>query len=964
MYDPKQIEKKWQDKWEQAKIFEADPIVNKEKIFITSPYPYASGPSHIGHGRSFINGDVFARYYRAKGYNVLYPMAFHITGTPVLAISSSIERNNKETIERMKEYVSLHTTDREQVKKIVKSFVEPWNIVNYFSDTYKIDFKALGMSLDWRREFTTGGKLYNKLIEWQFQKLFDHGYLEKGEYPILYCPQCENAVGEDDIASGDELNLDINEYTCIKFPFEEAYLVPSTLRPETIYGATNLWMNPSGNYVYAKVNGDTWVISEEATLVLKNQNKDVEILEKLKGVDLIGKKVKSVDGSRDLLILPGDFVDTKVATGVVYSVPAHAPYDYIALLDLQKNDALIKKFKLNSEEVKGIEPIQIIDLLDFEDFPAKVYCEKFDVHSQADFEKLDKATAENYKIEFYNGILNKKCGKYKGLKVNEAVAKVIDDLIKDGMADKIFLPITKDLMCRCGKEISVSILSDQWFLNFNAGDWKQKAFKCLNNMNIVPNKYRMNFEHVFNWLEKRPCARKRGLGTQLPFDANWIIESLSDSTIYMSFYTIIHLIKKNDLKPEQLIPALFDYVFLNVGDIKSLSNETKIDVSVITQIQQEFEYWYPVDHRHTAIMHISNHLSFYIFHHVAIFPEKHWPKIVSLMEPVIIEGQKMGKSKGNVISISNIISNYSADLFRFYISHSGDFGISVDWREKQIQIVKNHILRFYNFISENTVKLGKIEGKIENLKTKYATIVLSKCTKKFVEAEIGLKDLNIRKYLQLSFYEVFNIIQDFNRYCEDANDILEVYKIIFPNWVKLLSLTMPHLCEELWEMMGNTAFLSNVTWDDFNKEYININIENEFDYISDVISDVLNIQKIVSSSELSKVYLYTAPSWKFDALKIISSEKGNFQKIIEECKQIPDFMKNSNLVPFIKTQIKNRIWEKSLIVLNEKELLDEYKCYIEKRITGNIIINSEHDPKKRSPKALPNKPAIYIETLE
>jgi len=112
MYDPEQIEKKWQDKWEQAKIFEADPIANKEKIFITSPYPYASGPSHIGHGRSFVNGDVFARYYRAKGYNVLYPMAFHITGTPVLAISSSIERNDKVTIERMEEYVSLYTTVR------------------------------------------------------------------------------------------------------------------------------------------------------------------------------------------------------------------------------------------------------------------------------------------------------------------------------------------------------------------------------------------------------------------------------------------------------------------------------------------------------------------------------------------------------------------------------------------------------------------------------------------------------------------------------------------------------------------------------------------------------------------------------------------------------------------------------------------------------------------------------------
>ena len=962
MYDPQQIEKKWQDKWEQAKIFEADPIVNKEKIFMTSPYPYASGPSHIGHGRSFVNGDVFARYYRAKGYNVLYPMAFHITGTPVLAISSSIERNDKETIERMEEYVSLHTMDREQVKRLVESFVEPWNIVNYFSDTYKIDFKALGMSLDWRREFTTGDKLYNKLIEWQFHKLFDQGYLEKGEYPILYCPQCENAVGEDDISSGDELNLDINEYTCIKFPFEDAYLLPSTLRPETIYGATNLWMNPTGTYVYAKLNGDTWVISEEATILLKNQNKDIEILEKFKGIDLIGKKVKSIDGTRDLLILPGDFVDTSVATGVVYSVPAHAPYDYIALLDLQKNEAAIKEFKLNPEEVKKIEPIQIIDLLDFEDFPAKVYCEKYDVQTQTDFEKLDKATSENYKVEYYNGVLNDKCGKYKGMKVNEAVVRVIDDLIEEEKADKIFLPITKDLRCKCGKEILVSILSDQWFLNFNAGDWKQKASKCLTNMEIVPNKYRKNFEHVFNWLEKRPCARKRGLGTQLPFDTNWIIESLSDSTIYMSFYTIIHLIKKHDFKPEQLIPAFFDYVLLNMGDIKSLSDQTKIDVTILEQMQQEFSYWYPVDHRHTAIMHISNHLSFYIFHHVAIFPEELWPKIVSLIEPVIIEGQKMGKSKGNVISIANIKANYSADLFRFYISHSADFGISVDWREKQLQIVKNHIMRFYNFISENTGKLSKIEGKAANLNTKYAKIILSKCTKKFVEAEIGLRDLNIRKYLQLSFYEVLNIIQDFNRYCEDASDILEVYKIIFPNWVKLLSLTMPHLCEELWEMMGNPTFLSTVIWDDFNKEYINNGIETEFDYISDVIADILNIQKIVSSTNLSNFYLYTSPGWKYDVNNIIALKKGDFKKVIEECKKIPDLMKHSNLIPFIKSQIKNRAWEKDMTNLNERDLLEEYKGYIEKRINSNIIINSDYDPKKRSPKALPSKPAIYLET--
>jgi len=523
-------------------------------------------------------------------------MAFHITGTPVLAISSSIERNDSEMIERMVDYVSLHTKDQEKVNEIVKSFVDPWNVVHYFSDTMKTDFKSIGMSLDWRREFTTGDLVYNKFIEWQYYKLSEKNYLEKGDYPILYCPRCDNAVGEDDIASGDELNLDINEYICIKFPFEDGYLVPATLRPETIYGVTNLWVNPSGNYIKANVDGEIWFISEEAKNTLENQNKEVKILEKFKGEKLISMKAKGLINSKDLLVLPGNFVDTTAATGVVYSVPAHAPYDYIALIDLQKNKELIDQFNLNEPDIQTIKPIQIINLDGFDDYPAKIYCERNKVISHTDREKLDRATADNYKAEFYNGITNEKCGKYKNKIVSEVVNLVIEDLIKESKADILYIPITKDLKCRCGEKIIVTILKDQWFLNFNAGNWKELAFQCLDNMVIVPTKYRMNFEYIFNWLEKRPCARKRGLGTKLPFNREWIIESLSDSTIYMSLYTISHLLKQNSIIAEQLIPEFFDYVFLEKGAVKGVSKNTKIDEKLLINLHKEFLYWYPVDH--------------------------------------------------------------------------------------------------------------------------------------------------------------------------------------------------------------------------------------------------------------------------------------------------------------------------------------------------------------------------------
>jgi leucyl-tRNA synthetase len=99
-------------------------------------------------------------------------------------------------------------------------------------------------------------------------------------------------------------------------------------------------------------------------------------------------------------------------------------------------------------------------------------------------------------------------------------------------------------------------------------------------MIIQPPKYKKALLDAIDWLEMRPCARRRGLGTKLPFDPEWIIESLSDSTIYMAFYTIVHIIRKHDIRAEQLKPILFDYIFLGKGDPEEVSEETGIPVNV------------------------------------------------------------------------------------------------------------------------------------------------------------------------------------------------------------------------------------------------------------------------------------------------------------------------------------------------------------------------------------------------
>jgi len=90
---------KWQTKWEEAKVYESNPNSNRSKFFTTVAFPYPNSPWHIGHGRTYVTGDILARYKRMRGYNVLFPMAFHYTGTPIMAMADAIAKGDKELIE-------------------------------------------------------------------------------------------------------------------------------------------------------------------------------------------------------------------------------------------------------------------------------------------------------------------------------------------------------------------------------------------------------------------------------------------------------------------------------------------------------------------------------------------------------------------------------------------------------------------------------------------------------------------------------------------------------------------------------------------------------------------------------------------------------------------------------------------------------------------------------------------------
>ncbi|MEE9585805.1 MAG: class I tRNA ligase family protein, partial [Nitrososphaerales archaeon] len=319
------IQEKWRRRWDEAHIFEADPDPDRSKFYLTVAYPYPNSPQHIGHGRTYTLTDVYARYKRMQGYQVLFPMAFHYTGTPILAMSERIESGDKELIDT---FTNIYKVPRE----VIPTLTEPIKIAKYFHQEIKAGMKEIGYSIDWRREFTTIDPQYSTFIQWQFNKLRDKNLITRGSHPVGWCPKDGSPVGQHDTLG--DVEPEIGEYTLIKFRLDDHQLPTATLRPETVFGVTNIWIRPEATYVKADVDGEPWIISREAAEKLQYLSMKITVKEEVKGSDLVGMEVENPLTNTNILILPASFVDPKNGTGVVMSVPAHAPYDYQALKDL------------------------------------------------------------------------------------------------------------------------------------------------------------------------------------------------------------------------------------------------------------------------------------------------------------------------------------------------------------------------------------------------------------------------------------------------------------------------------------------------------------------------------------------------------------------------------------------------------------------------------------------------------
>lgn len=934
-------EEKWLRLWDSKHIFEPDPIEGRKKVFVTFPYPYMNGPVHVGTAFTSVRVDIYARFKRMQGYNVLFPWAWHWTGQSIVGLSHRLKLGDKKARRALIEIDGVP-------EKEVDKFVNPEYLASYYTNVSREVIKRTGYSIDWRREFTTIDPAYQKFVEWQYLTLKEKGYVVQGTHPVVWCPNDKSPTGDHDRMEG--VGVSQEEFSLIKFQLGEFYLVAATLRPETIYGATNVWVNPEGDYVEARVDNEPWIVSLSALTKISEQMHETKVLKVFKGSEIVGKFAIAPLTGKALVVMPAYFVDTELATGVVYSVPAHAPFDYMGLEDIKKGKVSVP------EEIKkvaeSLQPIPVISIDGYSsEIPAKDVVERLNIKDSRD-NKLLEATAKLYKDEFNRGIMRKNTGPLSGLKVSEARVKAVE-LIKKTERYSTILELPEKVVCRCGTRCYVKILENQWFLNYSNKEWKEKTKKLIEKANVLPPEAREWYYSTIEWLDDKPCVRRSGMGTKLPWDKEWIVETLSDSTIYMAFYIISKYVNKEQIHPDKLRPEVLDFIFLGKGKAERISKDFGIDFKLLKKMRNEFLYWYPVDMRNSAKELIPNHLTFFAFHHAAIFGEEHWPKCFSVNGMVQVEGQNMSKTRGIFVTWRSALEKYGADAFRLALSLLADGMEDANWTTQRAEDAKARVDSIIPFVK--SLLKGAVEREAEQIDNWLVSII----GRRIKEVTDALENMRIRKAASTVFMDVWN---DIRWYVHRAGKPRkQTIKNVLAAWIKMMSPFTPFVAEELNRILGGKGLLCISEWPEPQKFKTDEEAELSEIVIGRVLADARSVLKVIKGKRKT-LHIYVPNKELTKAfIEMLKGKKTN-----EELSKIAISL---GMKPSSLFKLRYELGEELIQRLTRQEELDEFEIlqngagFIGKEFGVHVEIKEFKKglSELKEKEALPLKPALLFE---
>ena len=732
-YDHKQVEKKWQDIWDEAHCFEAENGSEKEKFYALVEFPYPSGQGlHVGHPRSYTALDIVARKKRMQGYNVLYPMGWDAFGLPT------------------ENYA-------------IKNHVHPAEVTKKNIARFKSQLKALGLSFDWSREINTTDPNYYKWTQWIFLQLFKHGLAYKKEMNVNWCTSCKCVLANEEVVNGvcercgsevvhktkSQWMLAITKYaqrliddlddvdyiervkvqqrnwigrsTGAEVDFkttEGDTLTVYTTRPDTLFGATYMVISPEHPAVEKwadKLANIDAVRAYREEAARKSDFERTELNKDKTGVQLDGVAAINPVNGKQIPIFVSDYVLMGYGTGAIMAVPAHDDRDW----------EFAKKF--------GCEIIEVVS-------------------GGEDVQKAAFTAKDETGILVNSDFLN-------GKTVKDAIPAMIEWLEQKGIGrakvqyklrDWVFsrqrywgepIPIV-----HCDKCGYVAVPEDQLPLELP----NVHTYEPTDNGESP-------LAHMTDWVNTTcPCCggpAKRETDTMPQWAGS-------------SWYFLRYMDPHND---------------------KALASK------------EALAYWSPVDWYNGGMEHTTLHLLYSRFWHkflydIGVVPTKE-PYAKRTSHGMILgeNGEKMSKSRGNVVNPDEIVDTYGADTMRLYEMFIGDFEKAAPWSPKSIKGCRRFLERVWALAEK--VQDGDTYSKEHE-------VLMHRTIKKVGEDADSLK-------ANTAIAALMTMLNEF--YDKGVN------RAEYMAFLTLLNPFAPHITEELWQQMGGEGLLSIAPWPQYDE---------------------------------------------------------------------------------------------------------------------------------------------------
>ncbi len=729
-YEHRLIDKKWQDRWEEAKLFEAKEDTSKKKFYSLVEFPYPSGSGmHVGHIKAYSGLEVVSRKRRMEGYNVLFPIGFDAYGLPT-------------------------------ENTAIKTGVHPRQVTDNNIKKFTSQLKRVGFSFDWSRVVDTTEEDYYKWTQWIFLKMYENGLVFRDKTLVNYCPSCKVVLSNEDSQGGkcdichsdivqktkevwylriteyaDKLLSGLNgvdylpnvrlqqenwigkstgAYVNFKLNVDDSLRIYTT-RPDTLYGVTFMVIAPEHPIIekYRDIITNVDALDAyKAECAKKSEFERTQLVKEKTGVRIEGLSAINPITEKEIPIYVADYVMMGYGTGAIMAVPAHDSRDY----------DFAKKF--------GID---IIEVIKGGDISVEAYT--------GDGEMVNSGVL--------NGLTNKK----------DSIEKMLEYLTEQGIGEK-----------------GVQFKMKDWAFNRQRYWGEPIPIVHCPECGIVPVPY-----------EELPLRLPPVDNFQPGSDGESPLAKIESFVNCKCPKCGAAAKRETDTMPQW---AGSSWYFLRYTDPKNPDCFAS---------KEAMNYWLPVDWYNGGMEHVTRHMIYSRFWHKFLYDLD----LVPTSEPyakrtaqgLILgsDGEKMSKSRGNVVDPNTVVDESGADTLRLYVLFMGDYEQAAPWNESSMKGCR----RFLDRTSALT-DLVKGEGVTPELET-----LFHKTIKKVTEDIEAMKFNTAIAQMMI----LINAIYDHGSLTKDELGI----------FVRLLSPFAPHICEEIWEMLGNKGFCSTAEWPQFDE---------------------------------------------------------------------------------------------------------------------------------------------------